>query len=70
MTALPVSAAIEQRRAIKWYDPNHEMSAAEFRTLLQHAILSPIAYRLQSPALALRACQRSWLAPGNPAGCR
>jgi len=47
MTALPVSAAIEQRRAIKWFDPDHAMSAAEFRTLLQHAILSPTAFNLQ-----------------------
>jgi nitroreductase len=48
MTALPVSEAIEQRRAIKWFDPDHEMSEAEFRTLMQHAILSPTAFNIQN----------------------
>ncbi len=48
MTPLTVSEAIEQRRAIKWYDPDHAMSEAEFRTLMQHAILSPTAFNIQN----------------------
>lgn len=43
-----VLEAISERRAVKHYDPNHEMSAEEEKTLLSHAILSPTAFNIQN----------------------
>lgn len=40
--------AIETRRAVKQYDPNHSMTADEIRDLLSLAILSPTAFNLQN----------------------
>jgi len=40
--------AIKARRAIKHYDPNHKMSAAEERALLELALLSPTAFNIQN----------------------
>jgi nitroreductase len=45
---MEVSAAIEQRRAIKWYDPSHRMSEAESERLLSLAMLSPTAFNIQN----------------------
>lgn len=39
--------AIEQRRAIKHYDPAHRFTAAETRQLLELAMKSPTAFNLQ-----------------------
>jgi nitroreductase len=40
--------AIKARRAIKYYDPNHKMSAEEERQLLELAMLSPTAFNIQN----------------------
>ena len=40
--------AIRARRAIKYYDPNHQMSADEERQLLELAMLSPTAFNIQN----------------------
>ena len=40
--------AIRARRAIKYYDPNHKMSADEERQLLELAMLSPTAFNIQN----------------------
>ncbi|MDA3961130.1 MAG: nitroreductase family protein [Planctomycetota bacterium] len=39
--------AIRARRSAKHYDPDHQMSEAEFRQLLELAILSPTAFNIQ-----------------------
>ena len=43
-----VSEAIQQRRAIKWYDPEHKMPEETFRKLMENAILSPTAFNIQN----------------------
>lgn len=43
-----VSTAIETRRSVKAYDPNHRMSEAEIERLLGLAILSPSAFNIQN----------------------
>lgn len=43
-----VSDAITARRAIKWYDPEHQMPEASFQTLMEHAILTPTAFNIQN----------------------
>jgi len=45
---MKVSEAISSRRAIKWYDPDHEMPEETFRGLMEHAILSPTAFNIQN----------------------
>ena len=40
--------AIETRRAIKHYDPDHEMTDAEIEQLMSLAILSPTAFNIQN----------------------
>ncbi len=48
MNPMTVQDAIAQRRSIKWYDPEHTMSAADFNSLMEHAILSPTAFNIQN----------------------
>ena len=43
-----VSEAVQQRRAIKWYDPEHKMPEETFRKLMENAILSPTAFNIQN----------------------
>lgn len=43
-----VSEAINTRRAIKWYDADHEIPEQTFRELMEHAILSPTAFNIQN----------------------
>lgn len=45
---MSVTQAIELRRSVKWYDPEHEITEAEFEYLMQHAILSPTAFNIQN----------------------
>ena len=45
---MKVSEAIQGRRAIKWYDPEHQMPEDTFRLLMEHAILSPTAFNIQN----------------------
>jgi len=40
--------AIEQRRAIKHYDPDHVMSEEDERKLLELALLAPTAFNIQN----------------------
>ena len=39
--------AIAARRAVKHFDPNHQMSEAEIKKLLSHALLAPTAFNVQ-----------------------
>lgn len=45
---MEVSRAIELRRAVKAFDPNHNMSEAEIDKLLSLAMLSPTAFNIQN----------------------
>jgi len=45
---MEVSKAIESRRAIKMYDPEHRMSEAEIEQLMSLAMLSPTAWNIQN----------------------
>lgn len=40
-------AAIKARRAVKYYDPNHRMTAEEEKTLLELAMQAPTAFNVQ-----------------------
>lgn len=42
-----VSEALQARRASKRFDPEHEMTDAEFETLMRHATLTPTAFNIQ-----------------------
>ena len=44
---MDVFSAIEARRAVKQYDPNHKMSEAEIEKLLSLAVLSPTSFNIQ-----------------------
>ena len=46
-----VLEAISSRRAVKWYDADHTMPEETFRTLMQHAVLSPTAFNIQNLSL-------------------
>ena len=43
-----VSEAVSKRRAVKWYDADHTMPEETFRTLMEHALLSPTAFNIQN----------------------
>ena len=43
-----VTEALQSRRSIKWYDPEHRMPEATFKTLMDHALLSPTAFNIQN----------------------
>ncbi len=43
-----VSHAIETRRAVKAFDPDHRMSEAEIERLMSLAMLSPTAFNIQN----------------------
>ena len=45
---MKVNEAVSARRAIKWYDPEHQMPEDTFRNLMEHAILSPTAFNIQN----------------------
>lgn len=40
--------AIKERRSVKHYDPNHNLSAEEIQKLLSLAILSPTSFNMQN----------------------
>ena len=50
---MDVSQAVEQRRAIKAYDPNHRMSEAEIEKLMSLAMQSPTAWNIQNRRFVL-----------------
>ncbi len=39
---------MRRRRAIKWYDPDHKMSEAEFRDLMELVILASTVFNIQN----------------------
>ncbi len=45
---MDVISAIESRRAVKQYDPNHRMSEADEQRLLSLALLAPTAFNIQN----------------------
>jgi nitroreductase len=45
---MQVEEAIRARRAIKWYDPEHQMPEETFIKLMEHAILAPTAFNIQN----------------------
>jgi len=45
---MQVDEAIRARRAIKWYDPEHQMPEETFLKLMEHAILAPTAFNIQN----------------------
>ena len=45
---MEVTKAVETRRAIKAYDPNHRMSEKEIEKLMSLAMLSPTAWNIQN----------------------
>lgn len=45
---MEVSKAVELRRAVKVYDPNHRMSDAEIEKLMSLAMQSPTAWNIQN----------------------
>ncbi|MFW6021346.1 MAG: hypothetical protein ACOCPR_04585, partial [Guyparkeria sp.] len=56
-----VSEAIETRRAIKQFDPNHRLSETEQDRLIELAMHSPTAFKegLHASDAALRALSRA-----------
>lgn len=63
-----VSEAIEARRAVKAYDPEHRMSQAEIDRLMSLAMLAPTAFNIQNwrfvlvtdPALRAQIREVAW----------
>ncbi len=45
---MKVTEAVQKRRSVKWYDPDHRMPEETFRQLMQHALLSPTAFNIQN----------------------
>ncbi|MDJ0739109.1 MAG: nitroreductase family protein [Gammaproteobacteria bacterium] len=45
---MQVTEAVQRRRAVKWFDPDHRMPDETFATLMQHALLSPTAFNIQN----------------------
>ncbi|MEI7946279.1 MAG: nitroreductase family protein [bacterium] len=45
---MDVSKAIEARRAVKHYDPNHRMTEVEIEKLMSLALLAPTAFNIQN----------------------
>lgn len=43
-----VLEAVESRRAVKAFDPNHEMPEADFKKLIQAGRLAPTAFNIQN----------------------
>lgn len=42
-----VLEAIQQRRSVKQYQPDHQLTEAEFQKLMEHVILSPTSFNIQ-----------------------
>ncbi|MHB1292628.1 MAG: nitroreductase family protein, partial [Sulfuricella sp.] len=65
---MDVTKAVELRRSVKAYDPNHRMSEAEIGKLMSLAMLSPTAFNIQNwrfvlvrdPALRKEIRQAAW----------
>ncbi len=67
-STMTLSQAITQRRTVKQFDPEHQLSAAEFDTLLHHASLAPTSFNIQhwrfvrisDRALRAEMCRAAW----------
>ena len=40
--------AIRERRSVKYFDPEHKLSATEIKSLMEHACLSPTSFNMQN----------------------
>jgi nitroreductase len=45
---MKVTDAVQKRRSVKWYDPEHQMPEEVFRKMMQLALLSPTAFNIQN----------------------
>lgn len=45
---MKVSEAVRKRRAVKWFDPQHQMPESIFNALMKAALLSPTAFNIQN----------------------
>ncbi len=45
---MEVIEAVERRRSVKWFDPEHRMPEEVFQRLMSAALLSPTAFNLQN----------------------
>jgi len=45
---MELKQALNTRRSVKWYDPDHQMPQSTFDTLMEHALLSPTAFNIQN----------------------
>ena len=45
---MKVTEAVQKRRAVKWFDPDHRMPEETFELMMQHALLSPTAFNIQN----------------------
>jgi nitroreductase len=67
-TTTGVADAMQQRRSIRWFDPEHKMSEEGFTRLMEYVLLSPTANNIQnwrfvrvtSPALREEIRQVAW----------
>ncbi len=65
---MDIKQAIVNRRSVKHFDPEHEMTETEVTELMSHAILSPTAFnlqhwrfvRVQDPAIRQQIQDASW----------
>ena len=65
---LDTFSAIEQRRSIKHFDPNHVMSEEEIKKIMSLAILSPTSFNMQNwcfvavtnKSIQAEICKASW----------
>jgi nitroreductase len=63
-----VNEAIQARRSVKAYDPNHQMTESEINQLMSLAVLSPTAFNIQNwrfvivkePTLRQQVRKASW----------
>lgn len=68
MLLMDTITAIRERRSVKHYDPNHEMTEAEINGLLELALLSPTSFNMQNwrfvvvtdPAKKHAICEAAW----------
>lgn len=45
---MKVTEAVQRRRSVKWYDPDHRMPEEVFRRMMELALLSPTAFNIQN----------------------
>ena len=65
---MDLSQVITQRRSVKQFDPDHQLSAEEFATLVGQAVLAPTSFNIQhwrfvrisDPVLRANICSAAW----------